>query len=177
MCVFVAAADESDGPQQSGPFVYGGFVGPAHDWTGWFTPAWRERVLNGAPALAHFHMAQIRNPKWQAANGLTATDAERRIDEAVRVVSSMGSIHVVRTSFDGGHFRQVFKDTRVIKTRPQPGTYKFQPDYVGFLGFARGALEYVNQSCQRAARVDFVIERKQGISHRLPDITTHWWTG
>ena len=40
---------------------------------------------------------------------------------------------------------------------------------MGFLGFARGALEYVHQNWPGAARVDFVVEQKQGISHHLPD--------
>jgi hypothetical protein len=169
MAVYIAASDESDGPLQNGPFVYGGFVGPSRDWIDWFAPAWEERVLNPEPVLAYFHMAEIRSPKWQARNGWTATDAERRIEEAVRVVASSGSIHLVRTSFDGGHFRQLFGSARVIKRDSQPGTYPFDPDYVGFLGFARGVLEYVHSYHDDVERVDFIVERKTRVSHYLPN--------
>jgi len=173
MAVFVAAADESDGHLQTGPFVYGGFVGPSRDWIDWFAPAWEERVLNVAPTIPFFHMAEIRNPKWQGKNGFTWIDAERRIDEAVRVVASMGSIHLVRTSLDGGHFRKVFDTFRIVRQGYQPGTYALDPDYIGFLGFARGVLEYVRQSYPDAERVDFVVERKSRVSHYLPDYLGH----
>jgi hypothetical protein len=171
MSVFVAAADESDGPVQTGPFVYGGFVAPTRDWIDCFAPAWQERVLNGTPTLPYFHMTEVRNPRWQRKNGIPYWEAERRIEEAVRVVSSMGSLQIVRTSLDGGHFRQVFRSTRVVRTGPQPGTYQFEPDYIGFIGFARGALQYVFEHYPDAEKVDLVVERKQKISHHL----SHWY--
>lgn len=168
MAVFVAASDESDGPRQTGPFVYGGFVGPSRDWIDWFAPAWEERVLNGTPAIPFFHMTEIRNPKWQAEHGLSASEAERRIDEAVRIVASMGTINVVHTAFDSGHFRKMFRSAR-IALKTQFGSYSFDPDYVGFMGFARGVLEFVQNHRCDVERVDFVVERKQRVSHYMPD--------
>ena len=168
MAVFVAASDESDGPKQTGPFVYGGFVGPSTDWIDWFAPAWEERVLNGQPTIPFFHMAEIRNPKWQQRYGITGTEAQRRIEEAVRVVASMGSISLVRTSFDGGHFRRTFKSARMVR-KGQLGSYQFDPDYVGFMGFARGVLEFVTNYHVGVERVDFVVERKTRVSHYIPD--------
>jgi len=48
MSLFTAFGDESDGGDQTGPFVFGGFVAPTRDWVDYFTPAWEERVLNRA---------------------------------------------------------------------------------------------------------------------------------
>jgi hypothetical protein len=168
LAVYVAAADESDGPNQTGPFVYGRFIGPRRDWTDWFAPVWEGRVLKANPPIPYFYMAEVRNPRWQSENGLTASSAEQRIDEAVRVIASMGSIHIVRTLRDSGHFRKVFAGTRVVRDGAQPGSYAFGPDYIGFLGFARGVLEYAGNHCPEAERVDFVVERKQTVSHYLP---------
>ena len=113
-------------------------------------------------------MTEIRNQRWQLKNGLTQGDAERKIDEAVSIIAASGSLHLVRTAMDGGHFRNVFGDTKLVRTAPQPGTYQFDPDYIGFLGFARGALEYMHTHCVDVERVDFVIERKERVSHYIP---------
>jgi hypothetical protein len=177
MAVFVAAADESDGPRQTGPFVYGGFVGPTLDWKDSFAPAWQERVLNGNPVLPFFHMTEIRNPKWQEKYGIKPWEAERRIDEAVRVVGSMGGIRLARTSFDGGHFRRTFQSARIATHGPQLGGYRLDPDYIGFMGFARGVLEYVHREYPDAEKVDFLIEKKQTVSHYIPnylDMVEDW---
>jgi len=168
MSLFTAFGDESDGGDQTGPFVFGGFVAPTRDWVDYFTPAWEERVLNRAPSIGSFHMTEIRNQRWQLKNGLTQGDAERKIDEAVSIIAASGSLHLVRTAMDGGHFRNVFGDTKLVRTAPQPGTYQFDPDYIGFLGFARGALEYMHTHCVDVERVDFVIERKERVSHYIP---------
>lgn len=168
MSLFTAFGDESDGGDQTGPFVFGGFVAPTRDWVDYFTPAWEERVLNRAPSIGSFHMTEIRNQRWQLKNGLTQGDAERKIDEAVSIIAASGSLHLVRTAMDGGHFRNVFGDTKLVRTAPQPGTYQFDPDHIGFLGFARGALEYVHTHCVDVERVDFVIERKERVSHYIP---------
>ena len=76
MSLFTAFGDESDGGDQTGPFVFGGFVAPTRDWVDYFTPAWEERVLNRAPSIGSFHMTEIRNQRWQLKNGLTQGDAE-----------------------------------------------------------------------------------------------------
>src|SRR5678810_791407 len=118
MSLFTAFGDESDGGDQTGPFVFGGFVAPTRDWVDYFTPAWEERVLNRAPSIGSFHMTEIRNQRWQLKNGLTQGDAERKIDEAVSIIAASGSLHLVRTAMDGGHFRNVFGDTKLVRTAP-----------------------------------------------------------
>jgi hypothetical protein len=172
MAIFVAAGDESDGPQQRGPFLYGGFVAPLADWDDWFAPAWRERVLagrRGHPAIPFLHMADIRSPKWRAAHGLTFDEAESRVDEACRVIGSSGALRFCYGGLDGGHFRDTFKTTKLIRPGKQPGTYAMEPDYMGFLGFAYAALEYVHDHHPDAQLVNFVVERKTGVTHHIPD--------
>ncbi len=168
MAVFLAAGDESDGALQDGPFIYGGWVAPVHVWTDWFAPAWEERVLNGPPAIPHLHMADIRSPDWRARHGLTEHDAEERVEEAARIVRSTGALMPVKTEFDGGHFRKVFADTKVLKDGPQFGAFRFEPDYFAFLGFVYASLDYVATRYPDSKRVDFVVERKTTVSTNIP---------
>jgi hypothetical protein len=169
MAVFVAVADESEAGDQTGPFVYGGFVAPALDWMDWFTPAWEQWVLNAKPPLKYFHMTEIRTKRFQDRHGLTSYQAEDRIDAAVRVIANTGSLHLVRTAMDGRHFREVFKTTQLVRTKPQPAVHTLEPDYIGFLGFAYGALHYVATNFPDAERVDFVVERKARVTHYMRD--------
>ncbi len=169
MAVFVAASDESDGPLQKGPFIYGGFIAPHYVWEDVFAPQWEERVLNSEPPIGPFHMTEIRNPKWQAKNGLTDADAQRKINEAVQIVASIPDLRVAYAQIDGGHFRQLFSGSRRPSLGNQPGYHRLEPDYVGFMGFARAALEYVHDNHPNAERVDFVVERKTTVTHYLPD--------
>ncbi|MGE0444041.1 MAG: hypothetical protein AB7P99_02335 [Vicinamibacterales bacterium] len=169
MAVFQAVADESDGPDQQGAFLFGGFVAPAQDWNNWFDPAWEDRVIKRKPVIPYFHMVEMRSPSWRAAIGLGSAEAESRIDEAARVIGSSGSLHLVRTQLDGGVFREVFKATKVVRTGHQPGWYPLEPDYLGFLGFAYGALEWVADNYPDAETVDFLVERKSKVTHRIGD--------
>jgi hypothetical protein len=168
MAVFVAFSDESDGAIQTGPFVYGGFIAPHLVWEEIFAQRWESDVLNSDPPIASFHMTEIRNETWQAKNGLTNADAQRKIDAAVRVIASLPQLRVVYAFFDGGHFRGLFDDGRMASRGKQFGTHRLEPDYIGFMGFARGVLEYVHDNHADAERVDFVVERKTTITHYLP---------
>ena len=120
------------------------------------------------PCIDCFHMTEIRSPTWQAQHGLTEEQAQARIDAAVQVVAQ-SPIRVARAKFDGGHFRQVFARARMAKPGSQFGTYRLEPDYVGFMGFARGVLEHFHDNHPDAERVDFVVERKTTVTHYLPN--------
>ena len=169
MAVFVAAADESDGATQRGPFLYGGYVAKFTYWTESFTPAWQERLLNGNPVLPYFHMTEVNSPKGREKYGLEGIEADRRIEEAVNVIRSSGGLYLCTTEMDGGHFRDVFKDFKIPTKGKQPGVYRFEPDYLAFLGFAFAALEYVGREHPDADKVNFVVERKPPITHHLGD--------
>lgn len=169
MAVFVAASDESDGRDQTGPFLYGGYVAPVDYWTDIFAPAWEERVLNRRPVIKAFHMAEIRNEEWQVKNGLKPWEAYARIEEAVSVVASCGALHPVITMMNGGHFREAFQGFKVPIYEPQPGKYRLEPDFIGFEGFVFGVLEYIAERHSDAEKVDLLVERKTGVTNRLDE--------
>jgi hypothetical protein len=167
--VFNAAADESDGPTQRGAFFFGGFVAADDAWADIFTPAWGERVLSGPPAIPYMHVVDIKSPKWQRKHGLTWHQADCRLEEACRVIASTGALHPVTHAMDGGHFRDVFRGTRVVRHKPQPALYKFEPDYIAFMGFAIAALAVVHDQYPDAEKVDFLVEKKTRVTRNLED--------
>jgi hypothetical protein len=173
MAVFLAAGDESDGPQQRGPFIYGGFISPVRDWIDTFTPTWERLVLNAYPPIPYLHMVDIRSPKWRQRYGLNKTEADLRVDAAATIIGSRSKERFcpLKTEFDGGHFRDVFGETKLIRFGRQTSTYRMEPDYVGFLGFAYGALEYVWSQHPTAEKVDFVIERKTTITQHIEEFS------
>lgn len=167
MAVFLAAGDESDGPLQRGPFLYGGFVAPVKEWIDSFAPAWEERVLNLDPPIPFLHMVEIRKSSWRQKYGLTLDQAEQRVEEAARIIGGSGHVSLVKTEFDGGHFRDVFGATKVIRLGNQPTLYRFEPDFIGFIGFVYAALDYVAQRYPDAEQVDFVVEQKSSVSRNI----------
>jgi hypothetical protein len=166
--VFQAVADESERGNQTGLFLFGGWVAPLSDWEETITPLWEERVLNGRPTLPYLHATELLSREGRAKYGITKRQAEARIDKAINVIrQAPQGLSVAMTYFDGDHFRDVFKNSQVIRPGKQPGLYQFEPDYIGFNGFAIGALEYVSQKHPEAEKVDFLVEKKQGVTHRM----------
>ena len=172
MAVFVAAADDSEAGDQTGPFLFGGYVAPLRDWEDWFAPAWVQRVLGRPPrtVLPYFHMTEVASPTGRVKYGLTERDANARINEAVDVIRSMGTLHFMHSLMNGNHFRETTKSVRLVQQQSkQWGTYRFEPDYVAFLGFAYGVLHHVRAEWPDAEKVDFVVEKKPPVTHHLMD--------
>lgn len=169
VAVFLAAGDESDGPEQRGPFVYGGFVAPVRVWIDSFTPAWEKHVLNTDPPIPHLHMVDIRKPAWRERYGLTGTEAELRVDAAAAIIAAARDVRPIKTEFDGGHFRDVFGTTKLVKVKKQTSFYRLEPDYVAFLGFCYAALDMVKTFYSDAEKVDFLVEHKTTVSSHRGD--------
>lgn len=167
MAVFLVAGDETEPGDQTGPFMFGGYVAPVLDWTDHFAPAWQERVLNGNPVLPYFHMTEMNSEDGRHRLGIGWRDAQNRITEAVNVIRSMGSLHAIRNTMDGAHVRSSFKKHSLIKSGKQPGVFAIEPDYFGYMGFAVAALNYVYTFHPEAEKVDFLIERKEKVTNRI----------
>ena len=56
-----------------------------------------------------------------------------------------------------------------VPRRSQPGSYPLVPDYIGFLGFAFAALDTAATRWADATQVDFLVERKQHVTHNVPE--------
>jgi hypothetical protein len=161
MSVFVAAADESAAGDGTGDFFFGGFVAPQHDWDTYFTPAWRERVLETKPRLSHLHVTEIQSKSWREKNGISETAANRKLDEAFRVIGSSGSLYPITAQLNATHLRSEAGRVglrMMIRTPGGLARKNFDPDYLCFVRFALHALLYAHETVESATRVDFVVE-------------------
>jgi hypothetical protein len=158
MAVFVSGSDESAGKTQRDIFVFAGWVGPEDDWSRFFAPAWKERVLDGPPPIPYLHMTDIRSPQWRSKYGLSQLQADDRIDEAVLLLDTMQTLFPAGVSIDAGAFRDNFGKTKI---RSRTGGYKtFDPDYFCFLAYVWFVLNHVAIHRPEAEKVDFIVERK-----------------
>lgn len=168
MAVFVSASDESAGPNQSSIFHYCGYVMPEPDWSNYFCPAWTERVLSGPPIIPFLHMTDIRRKEWRESVNISDIDADTRVQAACDVIRSMGSLFPVRSTIDGGKFRQTC-GKRKWRNSPKKAAQTFDPDYLCFLGYVFQVLIHISTDCPDAEKVDFIVEKKGGITNHIGD--------
>jgi hypothetical protein len=166
VAVFVAFSDEADVGDKSGKFVVCGYVADEEEWP-CFARAWQERVLNGPPKLPYLHTNPLRNYEWRQeyGNGISLNDAEYRLDEAVRVLRSMGPMSALGSTIlksDLDVFARHFNKRKKIPLGLN------EPDYFCFIAYAVLVLGEVYKNYPLAERVNFVVSRKETITHHLP---------
>jgi hypothetical protein len=167
MLTFVAASDENAGKTHRDTFFFGGFVGPEEDWSRFFEPAWKQRVLDGPPTIPYLHMTEIRSEQWRSQYGITRTAAEKRVDEAFAVIESMGSPHPVGIHVDGGNVLDKFSTLKVVTSTG--GAKTFEPDYICFLAYAFSVLLHIDEIHPEAERVDFIVEAKGHVTKYIQE--------
>jgi hypothetical protein len=165
MAVFVAASDETTGATHRHPFMRAGFLAPLDDWT-LLTAQWDTRVLAGPPRIPYLHMTEIRSPKFLAAWNLDQVDADRRVDEAFKVISEWPSLTPVGMTVDSAHLYDNYTDKVLLTSGAKK---KFVPDYLAFTSYAYAAILFCQQFRPDMERVDFVVERNGELTDHIKD--------
>ncbi len=167
MAVFLAASDETDcGVNHEGTFFYCGFLAPEQDWANIFTPLWDACVLKGPPRITEFHVTDLKNKHGCEKNCIDLKEADSRISEAFGMISAIPSLSPIACELNGGHLRKVFER----KVKFSTGAHRrFEPDYLGFLGYVVGVLEHVRHFHPEAQKVDFVVERNGEFTKRIQE--------
>jgi hypothetical protein len=155
--VYIVAFDETQSSE--GHFTLGGWLGPEEDWKKYFEPAWDERVLAGPPRIPYLHQTDIRNEEWRNEHGLSGDEAFQRVDEAVRVIDSMGSLYPITASMHAKDFRDHFGDR--LKKVGGFGEIATEPDYLSYIAFVPSVLHWAGTLLPDATRVNFLAERSQ----------------
>jgi hypothetical protein len=167
--VFLSASDETTmaSPHR---FVMGGFVAPQSEWEDYFRPAWQERVLDGPPPIPYMHVTELKSPRWQAEHGLTEHEADRRLAEAVRVLRSHGALSPISSELEWLDFDVELRDAfRRGKDMKPPAPFK-QPDLMAFIAYvAITLLHLTRERLLPVTRVDFLVERKNKVTHQLEE--------
>jgi hypothetical protein len=161
MAVFVCVADES-ADNDPGNFFYGGWAASVDTWKNDFAPAWKERVLDGPPQIPYLHMTEIRDWNWQESYQLKPWEADRRLDEAARVIRSTGGLIPVSFGLKRSEYDAILKSP----FRHDMG--QLEPDFICFQWFAFTQLQWLYEQYRGAIeRVDFWVERNRPISRRM----------
>jgi hypothetical protein len=167
MAKFISGSDESAGKTHRDTFFFGGFVAPEEDWSRFFVPAWQERVLAGPPAMPYLHMTEMRSEQWRSQHKLSRAAADERIDEAIAVIETMGSLYPVGIYVDGGHVLNEFATTKVVASTG--GAKRFEPDFISFLAYAYSVLLCVERDHPEAEKVDFIVESKGHVTKYIQE--------
>ncbi len=168
MSTFVLACDESWGRPELGYFYRAGLIAPEQDWIEYFWPAWEERVLAGPPRIPHLHMTEIYNEAWRRQHGLGRLAADDRVQAAVDVLSTMGSLFALAGRIPGNYARTTFRDVKV-ELGPKD-LCDFDPEFPMFASFRLGALQVARQL--GGTRLDILIERNGIMTDRLLQFAT-----
>jgi hypothetical protein len=160
MGIFVSFSDESE---TSGFFHHAGLIAWEKEWDKVFVPAWQKYVLDRPPKIEYLHMTEIRSRAWREKRGLSPEEAELRVTAAVNLICKMNAkwafqiCSTTRTEYitEVGplYFRKGPKSRRKI----------FKDDHLCWFGYMHTVLETVHRLYKGVDRVDFVVERKNGI--------------
>jgi len=167
MAVFVSASDESDGGHHRSTFWHGGWVAPEIDWFNYFAPAWQERVLDAKPKIPFLHMTDIRDPGWRKVRGITWLQAQDKMDEATILIDQMGSLYPITTNMSGGAFLDAHGKKKVMENVAKNKAARFLVDHFSFNVYVYTVLHYVHAKHPEAEKVNFIVERKEGVFEKL----------
>jgi hypothetical protein len=168
VAVFLAASDETSGANAFALYHYAGWIAPVPDWWNYFTPAWQERVLDGPPKIPYLHMTDMRSRAWREQWHLTETDADERLDEAARVIDTMGSLYPLKLTIDTSIFRPLYKPHKMIAASGAQKDY--QPDFLAFTSYALAVLVRVHLKYPDAEKVDFLVENNSDVTKHIYEL-------
>jgi hypothetical protein len=167
MAVFLCASDESDGGHHRSRFWHGGWVGPETDWYNYFAPAWQERVLDATPKIPYLHVTEIRDHNWRKEHGVSWLQAQDKLDEAALLLDQMGSLYPITISANAGAFLDAHGHKKVIKNEGDKKPSRFLVDHYSFNAYIFAVLSYIYFQHPDAEKVDFMVERKDGVWEKL----------
>jgi hypothetical protein len=167
MAVFLSASDESDGGHHRSDFWHGGWIGPETDWFNYFAPAWQERVLDATPKIPYLHMTEIRDHDWRQEHGVSWLQAQDKMDEAAILLDQMGSLYPITIRANAGAFLDAHGTKKVFKNEGDKKPSRFLIDHYSFNAYIFAVLSYIHIRHPDAEKVDFMVERKDGVWEKL----------
>jgi hypothetical protein len=166
LAVFVAYSDESGVADPGGDFLVAGYVAHEDEWP-WVASSWQQRVLDGPPRIPYLHMTDIRREAWRNQHGISFNDAEERVNEAVRVMRSTGSLYAISSVMRHSDLIDIFSHDDFKRSKRKTARGLDEPDYLCFLGYAAFVLGKIYQKHPEVEKINFIVSRKKGITEHL----------
>jgi hypothetical protein len=164
MAVFVSFSDESGTANPAGDFLVSGYVGDELAWT-FIAGSWQEYVLDGPPKIPYLHVNELRQHAWKEKYGITHLDSQDRLDATVRILSTTGSLSVVRSVINRADLNEIIHSR--FKQKNRIPVHLREPDYFCFLACLVFTLAEVARKYTVVDKVDFVVSKKQKVTHHL----------
>lgn len=160
MAVILSATDET----YRDKYVYAGLLAPLKYWQNIFASRWDKMVLGGVPQIPFLHMTDIRSRSWREKFGISETEAERRVDNAVEILCKRKEPTWIGFEFSHSHFNDNLRQ----KVRLPTGAIKiYSPDDFAFYGYVYAVLTYVKMMYPGARKVDFLVEQNGEVTKNL----------
>jgi hypothetical protein len=158
VAIYTAYSDEAGIGDPAGEFLVCGYLGAESVWRDVET-AWRERVLEGPPAIPQLHMTDIRSWRWRERYRILYYDSDNRVAEAVRVIHSTGGLDAVASVIKRSVLHEVFPKQPASKKKSAIGLDI--PDYLCYLVYILLVLNRTRKLHPDATRVNFVFAEKE----------------
>ena len=165
MAIFVCGIDESAGKDRRDNFIMAGYMAPETVWTQQFSPDWEEQVLSGPPRIPYLHMTEIRSNQWRNQYGLSAFEAEQRVDRACDLIHGLDGLVPIGVFANAGDVEDILAKNKVLL--PAGGSDSLRPDYLCFMAYAYLATAYIARLRPDAEKIDFIIERNGKITRYI----------
>jgi hypothetical protein len=167
LAVYWAYSDEAGVGDPRGEFLVAGYIAEESEWPH-IINAWRGRVLDGPPVIPYLHVTEIRSTAWREKQSVSWLDAERRIDEAMRVLYSSGALFAVTSVMRRADLQELFHK-RYAKRKHIP-THVAEPDYLCYLSYVAVVLNRAYNFYPDAEIVNFVVSEKQDVTQGLRQV-------
>jgi hypothetical protein len=167
MAVFTAFSDESEiAPNPTGDFIVGGYVALESYWP-YLAGAWQDRVLDGSPKIPYLHMTDIRNEKWRTKHRISHAESQRRVTEAVKLLSTTGDLNIILSRINRAELAEVIHK-RYRRKRDVPENLA-KPDYFCFLTFCVDAVAGICGKYENVDKIYFVVSRKEVVTNYIKE--------
>jgi hypothetical protein len=169
MAIFLAASDETDQGHHRSMFWHAGWIAPEKDWSDYFTPAWQEQVLDASPSIPYLHVSEIRDSKWRSRHNLSYSQMHDKLDAAAHVINTTGSLIPIGARANAGVFLDLFRDHKMVKSEGEKAK-RFLIDHLCFNAYTGVVLLYVSREFPHVEKVDFVVDRKDGVFDKQKEL-------
>jgi hypothetical protein len=112
-------------------------------------------------------MTEIRNPEWCIEHGLSWVEAQDKMDEAAILLDQMGSLYPITMDVNAGAFLDAHGKKKVIQNEGDKKPSRFLVDHFSFNAYIFAVLSYISLRHPEAEKVDFMVEKKDGVWEKL----------
>jgi hypothetical protein len=162
--IYVSYSDESSVRDGAGQFIIAGVVADERYWPK-FSRRWAREILDAPPKIPYVHMTDFRSKEWRFRHGLCWEQQIQKVKQAVKIICEEKAVGVFLGSMPEARWT-AFK-VRAESEGVNIAKNKGFADYPCFTTYAAAVLNQVAFDISDLRKVNFIVSRKQNVSHHL----------